>query len=263
MGEREVTPVDLFAFWAYDLFPYLLGARVTKLDEEGLAYAPSFQDWFRPVYLLTPRKGERIKRELEQLREEHRAARGRRGLPEEGGRGHEDAEEEREVKDERMKHVHVFRGTVDGWTETLCGIPRSETDPIGSYEEALGRATRAECWDLTSVDVYLRTIRDVPELKARFCDACVRAVPKVEGEEVLDRALERIGGGVLSVFGSPMIGLPVEAKPERARVAGAVVVGALRAVTPELAGLPLSGPTLELQRRANEVLDAFVRESLR
>lgn len=53
--EQEVT--GLFAFWRYDLYPYVTGAPITKMNDDGLVYAPSYQGWFAPIKLMPLSKG--------------------------------------------------------------------------------------------------------------------------------------------------------------------------------------------------------------
>ena len=35
--------INLFAFWRYDQYPYILGAEVTDVNYKGKVYAPSYQ----------------------------------------------------------------------------------------------------------------------------------------------------------------------------------------------------------------------------
>lgn len=72
-GTSEMSDIDLFALWEYDSFPYLLGARVTKMRDDGAVYAPSYSSWFAPKHLLTPERGQRVWDDLQDLRGQHRA----------------------------------------------------------------------------------------------------------------------------------------------------------------------------------------------
>lgn len=56
--DNEVT--GLFAFWRYDQYPYVLGAPVTKMDDEGRVYAPSYQGWFTPIKIVPLKKGKEL-----------------------------------------------------------------------------------------------------------------------------------------------------------------------------------------------------------
>jgi len=58
----------LMAFWKYDQFPYILGAEITKLNDEGLVYSPSYMGWFKPKAILPYDTGVKIRNSLIQLR---------------------------------------------------------------------------------------------------------------------------------------------------------------------------------------------------
>lgn len=58
MREGEVT--GLFAFWRYDQYPYVLGAPVTKMDDEGRVYTPAYQGWVTPIKLVPLKKGKAL-----------------------------------------------------------------------------------------------------------------------------------------------------------------------------------------------------------
>jgi hypothetical protein len=47
----------LFAFWRYDLYPYVLGAPITAMDNDGKVYVPSYQGWVVPFKLMPLKKG--------------------------------------------------------------------------------------------------------------------------------------------------------------------------------------------------------------
>jgi hypothetical protein len=70
-----VAVTDLFAFWRYDLYPYVLGAPITRMDDNGNAFAPSYQAWFHPIKIMPLEAGKALGARLEQMRAEHRAAR--------------------------------------------------------------------------------------------------------------------------------------------------------------------------------------------
>jgi hypothetical protein len=71
------TPLlEAFAFWRYggDHGQLAVGARVTRLRDDGLVYAPSYQGWFRPIRMLPIAEGEALLARLEQIRTAYRDA---------------------------------------------------------------------------------------------------------------------------------------------------------------------------------------------
>ena len=60
-----------YAFWKYDLFPYLLGGIVSKMNERGMVYIESYQSWFRPIIILPHESGEKIMKQLSELEKEY------------------------------------------------------------------------------------------------------------------------------------------------------------------------------------------------
>lgn len=66
----------MFAFWTYDQFPYILGAPIDEMDEEGRVQAPSFGKgyWFRPIKIVPVAQGKKLMEQLYQLRDEKREA---------------------------------------------------------------------------------------------------------------------------------------------------------------------------------------------
>ena len=76
---QEVT--GLFAFWRYDQYPYVLGAPVTKMDDEGRVYVPDYQGWFTPIKILPLQKGKKLLDAL-QNREDGLESQRRRALAE-------------------------------------------------------------------------------------------------------------------------------------------------------------------------------------
>jgi hypothetical protein len=51
----------LFAFWRYDLYPYVLGGVVDMMDDQGLVRAPSYGNgWFQPIKLMPIKKGKEL-----------------------------------------------------------------------------------------------------------------------------------------------------------------------------------------------------------
>lgn len=58
----------LYAFWKYDLFPYVLGGEVTDINDDGLVYIESYQARFRPILILPFEKGKKINQEIEKIK---------------------------------------------------------------------------------------------------------------------------------------------------------------------------------------------------
>lgn len=65
---------DLFAFWEYSLFPYFIGAPITKMNKEGLVYAPNYLGWVKPLSILPLKSGRAIKEKLNALEKEYKSA---------------------------------------------------------------------------------------------------------------------------------------------------------------------------------------------
>ena len=63
---------QLYAFWRYDSYPYVIGGAIdmkrSNINEMG--YVPSFQGWFRPIKIVPLLKGKLIKGKLIKLRDE-------------------------------------------------------------------------------------------------------------------------------------------------------------------------------------------------
>lgn len=64
---------QLFAFWRYDLFPYVLGGRITKMREGGAVETEEYGRvrTFVPFKILNLEEGKRVLAELENLRNQH------------------------------------------------------------------------------------------------------------------------------------------------------------------------------------------------
>lgn len=54
---KEHPVKGIFAFWRYGLFPYVLGAEATRMDEDGKVYVPNYRGWVTPIKLLPLKKG--------------------------------------------------------------------------------------------------------------------------------------------------------------------------------------------------------------
>jgi hypothetical protein len=69
-------PKTIWAFWSYDLFPFLLSGLVKKRTvSEGhgrrLVYVQAYQGWFNPEFELEGEEGEKLHKELEALEVEY------------------------------------------------------------------------------------------------------------------------------------------------------------------------------------------------
>lgn len=66
--------MKLFAFWKYDLFPYLLGAKVEQVRDDGWVTTEGYQGMvFNPVRVLGGKTGEKLHAELKELTAEYDA----------------------------------------------------------------------------------------------------------------------------------------------------------------------------------------------
>ena len=65
--------MKMFAFWKYDLFPYVLGGEVEKMDERGCVETKNYGPgrWFTPIKLLPVEPGRALLAKLEALEAEH------------------------------------------------------------------------------------------------------------------------------------------------------------------------------------------------
>jgi len=62
---------NLFAFWKYDTFPYVLGGEISDINEKGLVYVDSYQGWFKPILILPLDEGIRKNIELKAIAKEY------------------------------------------------------------------------------------------------------------------------------------------------------------------------------------------------
>jgi hypothetical protein len=60
-------------FWAYDQFPYVLGAPGT-MEDDGMATVPSYQSKVRPIKVLAMTEGREMLARITELNKEHIAA---------------------------------------------------------------------------------------------------------------------------------------------------------------------------------------------
>jgi len=64
--------MEIYAFWQYDLPPYMLGARVVYSNPDGTVQVQGFLGYtIKPVKLLLNEAGERAMLELKRLRTEY------------------------------------------------------------------------------------------------------------------------------------------------------------------------------------------------
>jgi|14BtaG_2_1085337.scaffolds.fasta_scaffold74713_3 hypothetical protein len=65
---------ELFAFWKYDLPPYALCGKISKIDEAGRVYVVAFQGWFKPILILPLAEGLELKSKLKEAASEYENA---------------------------------------------------------------------------------------------------------------------------------------------------------------------------------------------
>lgn len=66
----------LFAFWKYDLPPYVLGGEVTRMNDNGAVETQNYgrNNWFKPIKLMPVKQGRILLERLEKREAEHRKA---------------------------------------------------------------------------------------------------------------------------------------------------------------------------------------------
>ncbi|MDO8629082.1 MAG: hypothetical protein Q7R41_01205 [Phycisphaerales bacterium] len=72
----EGQPVKLYAFWRYDLYPFVLGGPVTQMRGDGCVETSNFGCgyWFKPIQLLPLEEGRKLHDALDALDKEHAKA---------------------------------------------------------------------------------------------------------------------------------------------------------------------------------------------
>ena len=66
----------LFAFWRYDQFPFVLGAEVEDIDDDGWVKAKGYDGMkFKPIKIVPAEVGEQISSLLKKLEADERHAR--------------------------------------------------------------------------------------------------------------------------------------------------------------------------------------------
>lgn len=74
-GKPNLEDQELFAFWGYDCFPWMLGARVVRFGKKGMVEPKGYTGYmFRPRRVVLAEEGEPLWEKIQQLREEHAAA---------------------------------------------------------------------------------------------------------------------------------------------------------------------------------------------
>ena len=59
--------MEKYAFWKYDLPPYVLGAKAIKEYDDGLVAVQGFEGWrFEPIKVVPLEEGIRIKKEIDE-----------------------------------------------------------------------------------------------------------------------------------------------------------------------------------------------------
>lgn len=63
---------ELYAFWKYDKFPFLLGGTITNMRADGAVETVGFGKgcWFNPVKIVPVELGRKITKELQVLEQE-------------------------------------------------------------------------------------------------------------------------------------------------------------------------------------------------
>lgn len=65
----------LFAFWKYDIYPYVLGAYVIAFHDDGSVEVDGYQGMrFLPIKILPYVAGEKLWTHLKELQTQHNAA---------------------------------------------------------------------------------------------------------------------------------------------------------------------------------------------
>lgn len=63
--------MNLYAFWKYDLFPYVLGGEVTEFQGEKVKVKGYDNYLFKPIKVVDLATGKKMKAEIEQARQEY------------------------------------------------------------------------------------------------------------------------------------------------------------------------------------------------
>jgi hypothetical protein len=70
-----MTAQQLYAFWNYDQFPYVLHGRVVHMSGDGYVKIEGYSTMrFRPVLLMPVEAGEKLGEQINAVRAEHKEA---------------------------------------------------------------------------------------------------------------------------------------------------------------------------------------------
>lgn len=68
LSRRTPEPVKMWAFWKYDIFPYVLSAEIIQQNTNGRVKVKGYDGpWFRPFYIATGRHGEDLHNTVQKL----------------------------------------------------------------------------------------------------------------------------------------------------------------------------------------------------
>lgn len=75
-GDYQPYAPGWFAFWGYDLFPYILGGVISHMDGNGDIWAEGYGRGyaFRPIKIMPAEEGQKLRKQLEEMRIDHRTA---------------------------------------------------------------------------------------------------------------------------------------------------------------------------------------------
>lgn len=65
--------MDLYAFWKYDLYPFVLGGHVVKMREDGSVETKEYGhgSYFKPILIMPSGPGEKLAAEIKELGRAH------------------------------------------------------------------------------------------------------------------------------------------------------------------------------------------------
>lgn len=67
-----MATTKLFAFWRYDQYPYILGAPVLEMRDDGFIKPEGYGGYcFKPIKLLPLEAGKKLYKTIEQLKKQH------------------------------------------------------------------------------------------------------------------------------------------------------------------------------------------------
>ena len=75
MAAKTTKVKDLFAFWRYDLFPYVLGGTVVEMSDKGNIRTREYDYmWFTPIKIMPLDAGKALWSRIDKVRNEHHVA---------------------------------------------------------------------------------------------------------------------------------------------------------------------------------------------